>query len=319
MLFGVNPITTQAPKLPDGMVFFERDWLSSNNVLFFDHQGASLVDSGYKKHAELTLALVKHALIEHRPNEPILNRIINTHLHSDHCGGNALLQSNFANIKTFIPRDCAQAVSTWDQAELSFSATAQQCDRFSFTDTVKDGDRFTLGAADWRAIQVPGHDHTMFALYCEQYKILITADALWENGFGITFPELDGQSGFKEHRQTLDILSRLAVETVIPGHGPMFSDFTGALVRAYSKLDYLQANPDRHAYLAAKVLVKFMLLDKEKISLDALAQALSQAHLFQTLHATLGWSDVRASSKVLVNDLIAGGVARVADGWIFNV
>jgi glyoxylase-like metal-dependent hydrolase (beta-lactamase superfamily II) len=304
MLVDVNPITAQPPKLPDNVVFFERDWLSSNNVLFFDTDGTTLVDSGYKKHAALTLALTKQALIEQRPSKPTLDRIINTHLHSDHCGGNALLQSNFANVKTFIPHACANAVRSWDENALTFNATAQECDRFTFTDTVKDGDLFTLGGAQWRAIQVPGHDHTMFALYCEEFKILISADALWENGFGITFPELDGQSGFKEHRQTLDLLGNLKVQIVIPGHGPMFSDFNGALVRAHSKLDYLQANPARHAHLAAKVLVKFMLLDKEKLSFNELANRLSQAHLFQTLHATLGWTDVHASSKVLVNDLI---------------
>jgi glyoxylase-like metal-dependent hydrolase (beta-lactamase superfamily II) len=319
MLIGVKLNIAHPPKLPDSMVFFERDWLSSNNVLFFDTDGTTLVDSGYKKHAALTIALVNQALIERRPTQPTLDRIINTHLHSDHCGGNSLLQSSFANIKTFIHRDCAKAVRTWDENELTFTATAQECDRFKFTDTVKDGDLFALGGTQWRAIQVPGHDHTMFALYCEEFKILISADALWENGFGINFPELDGRSGFKEHRHTLDLLGNLEVQIVIPGHGPMFSDFGGALVRAHSKLDYLQSNPARHAHLAAKVLVKFMLLDKEKLSFDELVKRLSQAHLFQTLHSTLGWTDVDASSKVLVNDLIEGGVARVADGWIYNV
>jgi hypothetical protein len=28
--------------------------------------------------------------------------------------------------------------------------------------------------------------------------LLLSADALWENGFGVIFPELDGESGFAE-------------------------------------------------------------------------------------------------------------------------
>ena len=46
-----------------------------------------MVDTGYCIHAEQTLALVEAAL----QGAP-LQRIVNTHLHNDHCGGNALLR-----------------------------------------------------------------------------------------------------------------------------------------------------------------------------------------------------------------------------------
>ena len=71
------------------MTVFERGWLSSNNILFTgQHSGAALVDTGYCTHSAQTLALVQSAL-GRRP----LERILNTHLHSDHCGGNAALQA----------------------------------------------------------------------------------------------------------------------------------------------------------------------------------------------------------------------------------
>ena len=44
--------------LPDSMVFIERDWLSSNQVLLVDGDVATLIDSGYVKHAPMTLALI---------------------------------------------------------------------------------------------------------------------------------------------------------------------------------------------------------------------------------------------------------------------
>ena len=76
-----------APGVASTMRVLERGWVSSNNVLLFDDdQSATLVDTGYVTHGEQTLALVRHALEGRR-----LTRIINTHLHSDHCGGNALL------------------------------------------------------------------------------------------------------------------------------------------------------------------------------------------------------------------------------------
>src|SRR5690606_6700204 len=74
----------------NGLTVLERGWLSSNNVLIHaapGEPGAVLVDSGHVVHAEQTVALVRHAL---RAGEPLV-RVVNTHLHSDHCGGNAAL------------------------------------------------------------------------------------------------------------------------------------------------------------------------------------------------------------------------------------
>ena len=53
----------------------------------FTQGTTAVVDTGYCIHAEQTLALVEAAL----QGAP-LQRIVNTHLHSDHCGGNALLR-----------------------------------------------------------------------------------------------------------------------------------------------------------------------------------------------------------------------------------
>ena len=75
------------PALPSSMRFIERDWLSANGVLFDDGHHTALIDSGYIKHADMTLSVIRHALGGRR-----LELLINTHLHSDHCGGNAILQ-----------------------------------------------------------------------------------------------------------------------------------------------------------------------------------------------------------------------------------
>jgi glyoxylase-like metal-dependent hydrolase (beta-lactamase superfamily II) len=54
-------------------------------------------------------------------------------------------------------------------------------------------------------------------LYEPELELLISADALWENGFGIVFPELEGGSGFDAVGATLDRLAALRVRAVIPG------------------------------------------------------------------------------------------------------
>jgi glyoxylase-like metal-dependent hydrolase (beta-lactamase superfamily II) len=161
--------------LPESIQVFERGWLSSNNVLLVDDTCAALVDTGYATHASQTLALLQAALGE-RP----LDLIVNTHLHSDHCGGNALLQAAWP-CRTAIPASEATAVRDWDETRLTFRGTGQTCERFTFTETLAPGAHLTLGALDWEALGAPGHDPHSLMLYCAEERVLISADALWEN------------------------------------------------------------------------------------------------------------------------------------------
>ena len=223
------------PTLPASMHVFERGWLSSNNILFLGDETA-LVDSGYVTHAPQTLALVQHALQGRR-----LDRLFNTHLHSDHCGGNAILQREYG-CRTAIPVAEADAVRAWDEDALSYAATGQRCERFTFDDTLAPGDVLTLGDMAWQVLAAPGHDPHSLILYCPEERILISADALWENGFGVIFPELDGESGFAETRATLELIASLDVRLVIPGHGAPFVDIDKALRTAFSRIDYFIAD-----------------------------------------------------------------------------
>jgi glyoxylase-like metal-dependent hydrolase (beta-lactamase superfamily II) len=101
-------------------------------------------------------------------------------------------------------------------------------------------------------------------LYQAEHRILISADALWEEGFGVIFPELWGEPGFEEVAQTLDLIEALPVSVVIPGHGKPFTDLTKSLATARSRLDYLASDPDRNARHGAKVLLKYRLLEWRK-------------------------------------------------------
>ena len=77
-----------AVRLPLQMHVFLRDWLSSNNVLLKGRDGAVMIDSGYGRHAPLTLALL--ASRRGLDGAPLI-KLVNTHCHSDHIGGNAAI------------------------------------------------------------------------------------------------------------------------------------------------------------------------------------------------------------------------------------
>jgi glyoxylase-like metal-dependent hydrolase (beta-lactamase superfamily II) len=295
-------------KLPVSMQVFERGWLSSNNVLFTGRDEATLVDSGYVTHAPQTVALVSHALRGKR-----LDRLVNTHLHSDHCGGNAALQRAYA-CRTTIPAAEADKVRAWDEEALTYAATGQQCDRFGFDDTIAPGDVLTLGDMSWQALGAPGHDPHSLIFYCPDERILISADALWENGFGVIFPELDGESGFAETRATLELIALLDVKLVIPGHGAPFTDIGKALDTAFSRIDYFTADPVRNAQNAVKVLLKFLLLDKQKIMLVDVPHLLSGIRLVaETNRRYLNKPEPELVSWVIAQLVRAGAAELVGD------
>lgn len=266
-----KPSAALSTALPASIRVFERGWLSSNNVLLVDEARAALVDTGYATHAAQTVSLVEHALAGRA-----LDTIVNTHLHSDHCGGNARLQAQWP-CETLIPAASASAVGAWDETRLSFLATGQACERFAFTGTLAPGAHLALGGFEWDVIGAPGHDPDSLMLYAAEPRVLISADALWEHGFGVIFPELEGESGFAEQRAVLDAIAQLDVAVVIPGHGAPFANVGAALERAYARLAWLSADPARNAKNALKVLIVFKLLEVRTMTFAALDAMLVEA------------------------------------------
>ena len=265
------------PQLPNGMYVFERGWLSSNNILFDDGTHCLLVDSGYCTHATQTLALVE-SVLKARP----LNFLVNTHLHSDHCGGNAALQGRYSLLQTFIPPAHAPLVTNWDPFGLTYEPTGQRCPQFQFTKTLQPGTEMKFGSGTWEIHAAPGHDPHSLVFFEPENRILISADALWENGFGVVFPELEGEDAFNEVAATLNLIERLKPNVVIPGHGSVFFYTPQILGLANQRLNAFVKNPLKHARHAAKVLLKFKLLEVQRQSFDAFEKwAMSTPYLEQ--------------------------------------
>lgn len=302
---------------------FERGWLSSNNILFFDDDGATLVDTGYCTHAAQTIALVDAALMKLRlesgNDDYSLTRIINTHLHSDHCGGNAALITHYPRLQVLIPAAEAKAVDTWDEALLSYKATGQQCPRFLHTQLMQAGDRLQLGGESWQVCAAPGHDPHSIILFNPASRVLISADALWQDGCGVIFPELRGEPGFDAALSTLDAIEALGPAMVIPGHGAAFSEVSTALNRARQRLHYLSADPARNAAHGLRVLMKFRLLESSQIDKDRLIAWFIGLDYFQSIHELYFSHQAPMSLAVqTLERLIAAKAASLSGAVVLN-
>lgn len=294
------------------MRVFERGWLSSNGVLFIGASETALVDTGYVAHAVQTVSLVRHAL-----QGRSLDLVVNTHLHSDHCGGNAALHEAFG-CRIAIPIGEADKVAAWDEDALSYRATGQRCARFTFDQTLRPGDMLTLGDLSWQALAAPGHDPHALLLWCEQEGILISGDALWSDGFGVVFPELAGEPGFSEVGATLDLIATLGARLVIPGHGAPFADVMAALQRARSRLDYLAADPVRNARNGVKVLLKFLLLERRRLALADIDKLFATIPLLVLARERFLSGDAEQLAHWAVTALVKAGAARIEQGALLD-
>lgn len=299
------------PRLPASLVVIERGWLSSNNVLALAGDTATLVDSGYVGHAAQTVALVRQALGARK-----LARLINTHSHSDHIGGNAALKRAFG-CDIVIPAGIAAHIAAWDEEALLLTPARQRGDRFLHDAVIHAGDAFAMGGLDWRAYHAPGHDMEALVFHCEEARLLISGDALWQDGFGIVFGEVMGKPGaLRATRATLDMIGRLAVDTVIPGHGPAFGDVDAALARAYKRLDAFAADPARMARNAIKACFTFNLLDLQHLPLAELEAYVASVPFFAEVGARLLGMDAAALARWLHDELLRAQAIAVEDGVI---
>ncbi|WP_422565817.1 MBL fold metallo-hydrolase [Ideonella sp.] len=300
-----------------GLTVIQRDWLSANHVVFAPRRSqpercpATVIDTGHVRHSALTIQLIEHVL----QGVP-LGRIVNTHLHSDHCGGNAALQQRFAGLQTWVPQASFQTVTHWDEGALSYQPTGQRCPVFQVTGALNGGEHLSLGEADWQVIDAPGHDPDAVMLFEPETRTLISGDALWEDRLAIIFPELVSMEGFEAAAATLDLIERLAPARVIPGHGPAFADAEAALAASRQRLAGFARQPERHARHAARALLMFHVMETQPVSAEALQRWMVQTPLFGRMADLCRVSTLAPWAQTLLDGLMDEGLLVQQAGLI---
>jgi glyoxylase-like metal-dependent hydrolase (beta-lactamase superfamily II) len=305
-------MTEPLASLPPQLQVFVRDWLSSNNVLLRSRDGHVLIDSGYGRNASLTLGLLVSP--QGIADEP-LAKLVNTHCHSDHMGGNAAIQAHY-RCPVALPEGEAPLIASWDEKTLLLAYCDQHVDKFRVDEIVKPGASYTWGDLQWQAIAAPGHDMGALVFYNPEHRILVSGDALWENGFGIVMPPEVDPSALPATRATLETLGQLDVRIVIPGHGKPFGNVSAALDRAFRRIEALEADSLRAARHALKALLSFALLDKQGMLLADLPGYLDRVGVYRDFNARFFRLSPAGLAERLVGELERAGAARRDGGWL---
>lgn len=306
--------------LPANISFIERDWLSANHVMFRDGdqgESATLMDSGYGKFNDVTIEKINVVL--NGWSDPSLDRIVNTHIHSDHIGGNAELQRLHRGCSIIVPVDEQPALVDWDAPEQMLSYADQEAERFGWDDVIEPGQTVLLGGESWQAIATPGHDMGSLVFYSPALRILISADALWENSSGFVPPQIVDPKPLAAQRATFKRLAELDVALVIPGHGPMFTDFSGALKRASEKLELFASDDLRIAKNVVKGMFIYSMMWRGVMALADLPAYVSRIGVHRDYNAQFFKMSDEAFADWLLSEAVRAGRVRLDGDQIVSV
>jgi glyoxylase-like metal-dependent hydrolase (beta-lactamase superfamily II) len=298
-----DPVATTLARLNAQLLV--RGWLSANNIVFRDAaRGGAVVDTGYVSHAPQTLALIEQAL-----GGLPLAEVVNTHLHSDHCGANAALARRWPELRITVPAASRSKLLPWDEHLLSYRETGQRCEPFTPRAFVDDGDTVMLGGRTWQVHAAPGHDPDAVLLFEPETATLISGDALWENRLAIIFPELSGDPGFDAAHDALDRIEQLSPRLVLPGHGQAFTEVASALAASRQRLRAFAATPSKHRVHAARALIAYHMLEHRRRPRQALVDWVAVTPIFvKTLQCEGDPPRAQALAGEIVDRLVADGV-----------
>ena len=299
--------------LPASVRVLVRGWLNSNAVVLLQPGDNVVVDSGYCTHREQTLErLASREGLDRQP----LERLVNTHCHSDHMGGNAAVAHQYG-CRITIPAGEVKHVEPWTPQSVWMAEFDQRADPFHFDDTIAAGDAFEGGGFEWQAHAAPGHDMDALMFFEPENRLLVSGDALWEDGMGFVWPAGGRNPHIEAAREALATIERLAPAVVIPGHGEPFTDAAAAIARARSRLDAFERDPAKNARHVAKVMFVFALLDHQAMRVEDVPAYVERVPCYGRLSAEFLQLPPAGLARWLLEDLqrsrsivVEAGVAR---------
>lgn len=301
-----------AVSLPPSVRVIVRGWLNCNTVALRSPGDNVAIDSGYCTHREETLQLLagEHGL----EGEP-LERLINTHCHSDHMGGNAAIASAHG-CRITIPEGEVKHVDPWTPQSVWMAQFDQRADPFHFDDTLAPGDTFEGGGFEWEVHAAPGHDMDALMFFEPSSRMLISGDALWQDGMGFVWPEHGANPFIDAAHGALATIERLDPRVVIPGHGVPFDGVAASIATARSRLDAFARDPAKNARHMVKVMFVFALLDRGSMQVDEIEPYVARVPCYREVSDRFLGMDAKALAGMILADLQKAGAVAVANGKV---
>jgi hydroxyacylglutathione hydrolase len=177
------------------------------NSVFIDGKVPVLIDPGHLQRVPDLFSRMKADGLD--PNR--IKVVLCTHFHPDHFEGTAAFKDS--GVKIALARRDEQLLD--EEGRRMFALPGVPVPDFRVDFYVREGD-LIIGKTELQVLQTPGHSPGSVSFYWPRHKILIPGDVVFLQGVGRT--DLPGGNA-KILKESLERLSTLSVELLIPGHG----------------------------------------------------------------------------------------------------
>lgn len=183
-----------------------------SNIYVIGREKAVLIDTGVGNHANPVWPQLEKLGIR---RENVAGVII-THAHHDHASGLFIILEK-ASPKVYFHRLAAQYVASHIGPNLVY---------------VDDGETIETGLWSLEVIWTPGHTEGEICLYAREQRILFSGDTVFPDGYYGSYGGYD--AAHEETVKSLEKLTKLEVEIMLPGHGmPVYKDAGNHIQIAY--------------------------------------------------------------------------------------
>lgn len=149
-------------------------------------------------------------------NDLTVDRLLNTHLHLDHCFGNRFIAEKYG----ILPEAHEEDEPLLSMMNMHAKMWGLPCDEAAqpLGGYISDGDTIVMGNIHIKALHVPGHSRGGLAFYIEQEGVLFSGDTLFYESIGRS--DLPGGDQEQLLNSIQNKLFTLPSETkVYTGHG----------------------------------------------------------------------------------------------------
>lgn len=194
-------------KLTDNLFFYPEYGMLDCNTYVIKDEVNVIIDPGFAQYLPGLVEALRKDGIEAKD----IGIITNTHLHADHYWANeAFKEMSGAKIvghplhKKYYDINVHEVARFFGFPPVEFEA-----------DSFMDDHKFSSGKVEFELIHSPGHSLDSICFYSRQQKILICGDVIFSQNTGRV--DLPG-GGSDELKNSIEALSRLDVEYLLPGH-----------------------------------------------------------------------------------------------------
>lgn len=295
-----------------GLFFVERGYLNGNHFVYRSEQPV-LIDTGYVSDFNITEKIITSLGV----NIEDVRRIIGTHCHCDHIGGNRLIQDR-SGCDIAMHRIGKHFIDTKDDWSTWWTYYHQKADFFNCTQTLEDGDVISIGPHEFQVIYTPGHSADGIVLYNPKEKILLSSDTLWQNDLPVITIRIEGSRALFSFQESLEKIESLNVNRVYPGHGKPFTQFKDAVASCKDKLNRYLKHPERIGTDLLKKIMIYTLMMHLSVQADTFFDHLMETWWFKETVDLYFNKDYETKYQQILESFLARGIVKQKEGQFFT-